>query len=464
MFEKMSLDALATARLVCRQWNGIASPYFQRRLMKSSKVVHLDSENWIDFVRTFDTRDGVFFWTKIILHGVPLKQMYPRNMFKNYGQRISHLTLINSNPENITLENFRHLLSFMKNLTSLCLGTLPEEISACSQRLFVPISENVDFTFPKLSKIRFHLTSVSYTHNFFDGLFTAAAPSLHSIALRETNSNFELVDLILRTLGPRSRTITSLKISQLNEQNLHILNHFALNNGMRLEKLSLESLSQEVTHTTVFELLSRHAPTLKSLLIGRPSACRSVFINFTFPFVMPYLNKLDFWTHSLEWGGIHYSRQLPRLQKIIVRAYKSFHNWTVPLPDARNIHPENRCGTVSTIVYLDEHQSTENQINIWKLYLMFPSVTRICIDINDIRTLHVFWTFWTTLEDLEIHLTRRCALPDVAFTGFSAGAVQEILSHLPCDLLGHVQPFIDQVPPNGLAKLPSMKFVFAIGS
>ena len=308
--------------------------------------------------------------------------------------------------------------------------------------------------FQKLAKLRFHLTCSKYSHPFFDGLFSAAG-SFRGLSLRDTNSNFQLIDSVLQTLGPRATAVTSLKIAQLHELNLHLLNTYSLQ-GMKLEKLALESLSQEVTHATVCELLSRQATSLKSLLIGRPSACRSIFINFTFPFVMPNLTKLDFWTHSLEWGGIHYSRQLPRLERIIVRAYKSFHNWSVPLPNPRNIHPENRCSTVQQIVYLDENQSTENQINMWKLYLMFPCVKGICIEINDTRTFQTFWSFWSTVEDLEVRLTRRCPLPDSAFTGIPRTTVHDMLTHLPGDLCDVVKPVVDgQYTKEGLAKLSS---------
>ena len=127
----MTADSLAKSRLVCRQWRNLASRHFQKELMKTDKSVRLTAGKWIDFARTFDTEQkSLFVWKKLTLDSVPLEHMFPRNMFANYGWSITHLSLNIGNRDCITLNSFQALMYSLTNLTSLCLGTLPESISA----------------------------------------------------------------------------------------------------------------------------------------------------------------------------------------------------------------------------------------------------------------------------------------------------------------------------------------------
>ena len=138
----MTAESLAKSRLVCRQWRNLASRHLQKELMKTDRSIRLTAGKWVDFARTFDTEQkSLFVWKKLTLDAVPLEQMFPTNMFANYGCGITHLSLNIGSRECITLSSFQALMYSLPNLTSLCLGMLTDSISAlkgeCSQKLIL---------------------------------------------------------------------------------------------------------------------------------------------------------------------------------------------------------------------------------------------------------------------------------------------------------------------------------------
>jgi len=68
--------------------------------------------------------------------------------------------------------------------------------------------------------------------------------------------------------------------------------------------------------------------------------------------------------------------------------------------------------------WLDDCKSSEALVNLWKLYVLFPSVTSLSIKLCwDPNTLQSCWTFWTGLEELEIYIDSEMEYLDSAFTG-----------------------------------------------
>ncbi|CAG7731884.1 unnamed protein product, partial [Allacma fusca] len=219
--------------------------------------------------------------------------------------------------------------------------------------------------------------------------------------------------------------LTSLRIDDLDETGLEKLVELH-SKGLRLKELKLPSFLNDVSSSTLENLLECQAESLVDLTLGGQYLQGGITLrlgNSRYPFVMPKLKVLNFtaaiengrrinYIQTLVWE-LDFSSQMPILESLGLY-YFTTHSYETMFPPGLDHQPYCMSLTQLVISGGTEYIAESNLILMGTL---FRNVTDLTVTVRDGRCISTVFALWQKLRTLKLIIVSGIPKLDEWFTG-----------------------------------------------